>query len=260
MNAALLSIDLQDGFSGCGGVVSAAAADRAAAAGLLVGRAAGGVTVIHTDHRRSMPRRTTACRTGRRGAAGECEAGTPGHAAPPALRPPPASAVVQSRFFCAIRLGRSSRRALAVARADTLIVAGVHLHGCVRTTVLDAYGAAGLTVVWVADDAVGQRRPAPRGGDAAVLDGRGEVRDHGPPGRPVQYCPGPAFETAAARVMLHRSASGVASASAGRDRTADPAAAVRQAAEAARRELPSEAGRVRMSPPRRICCGRGRRA
>ncbi len=85
-----------------------------------------------------------------------CVRGTAGHAAPAELSPGKTEAVVSKTFFSAFS-GPTLDRALEAAAADTLLVAGVHLHGCVRATVLDAY-QRGLTV-WIAEDAVGSDDP-----------------------------------------------------------------------------------------------------
>ena len=50
---------------------------------------------------------------------------------------------------------------MAASGADTLIVAGVHVHGCVRATVLDAY-ARGFVVV------PPNRKAGDAGGSAAL--------------------------------------------------------------------------------------------
>jgi isochorismate hydrolase len=52
---------------------------------------------------------------------------------------------------------RRSRCPPRSLQADTLLVAGVHLHGCVRATVLDAYQRG--FVIWVAADAVASDDP-----------------------------------------------------------------------------------------------------
>ena len=74
---------------------------------------------------------------------------------------------VEDVFLRLLRAGAWPPRS---AGADTLLVAGVHLHGCVRATVLDAY-AHGLAV-WVAEDAVGSDDPLHAAVTRRYLDGR----------------------------------------------------------------------------------------
>ncbi|HTR04313.1 MAG TPA: aldehyde dehydrogenase family protein, partial [Thermoanaerobaculia bacterium] len=85
-----------------------------------------------------------------------CVGGTAGHEAPEALRPRAGEAVVSKTHFSAFG-APALERELAALGSDTLVLAGVHLHGCVRATALDAY-QRGLEV-WIADDAVGSDDP-----------------------------------------------------------------------------------------------------
>jgi nicotinamidase-related amidase len=87
----------------------------------------------------------------------ECVEGTPGALPPPALAPARGEAVVRKPVFSGFGnpgLGRM----LESLRIDTVIVAGIYLHGCVRSTVLDAYERG--YEVWVASDATGSTEPA----------------------------------------------------------------------------------------------------
>ena len=97
----------------------------------------------------------------------KCVRGTPGHARRRSSRPER-----ERPSFRRASSPPSPRRssAAALAGADTLLVAGVHLHGCVRATVLDAY-ARGLAV-WVAEDAVGSDDPLHAAVTRRYLDGR----------------------------------------------------------------------------------------
>ncbi len=74
-----------------------------------------------------------------------CVVGSPGARPPPALAPLPGEAVIHKRFYSAFEDGSLSP-ALRAAGVDTLIVAGVHTHACVRAAVTDAY-AEGFTVL-----------------------------------------------------------------------------------------------------------------
>ena len=96
-----------------------------------------------------------------------CVRGTPGHSPPPELAPRTGEPVVSKTFFSAFS---TPELAAALAGADTLLVAGVHLHGCVRATVLDAY-AHGLAV-WIAEDAVGSDDPLHAAVTRRYLEGR----------------------------------------------------------------------------------------
>jgi alpha-ketoglutaric semialdehyde dehydrogenase len=85
-----------------------------------------------------------------------CVEGTRGALPPPALMPADGELVVRKRFFSAFADARLEPwlRERGVSR---VLVAGVYLHGCVRSTVLDAY-ERGYEVA-VVDDAVGTTEP-----------------------------------------------------------------------------------------------------
>jgi acyl-CoA reductase-like NAD-dependent aldehyde dehydrogenase len=81
-----------------------------------------------------------------------CVDGTPGHATPLPLRPLDTEPVVHKAFYSAFE-GGVLERSLRNLGVDTLCVAGVHLHACIRTTAIDAYQRG--FEVWIAEDAVG---------------------------------------------------------------------------------------------------------
>lgn len=85
-----------------------------------------------------------------------CVEGTPGHQPPPALRPLSTEPVVHKTFFSAFE-DPNLEQILATQAIDTVVLAGVHLHACIRATALDAY-ARGFAVHIVAD-AVGSYDP-----------------------------------------------------------------------------------------------------
>jgi len=85
-----------------------------------------------------------------------CVEGTEGHLTPPALRPLPGELIVHKQFFSGFYDGKLDA-ALRSAGRDTLILAGVHLHGCVRATAMDAY-ERGYNVL-IAADAVASDDP-----------------------------------------------------------------------------------------------------
>jgi len=168
MKPLLLLVDLQKDFLGAAGLEPVAAEVVAKAARLLAGARERGVPVVHAvtsvdaaaDDR--MPHWKAADRW-------KCVPGTPGHAAPPELAPASGERVVAKRFFSAFDAPELDS-VLAGSGADTLIIAGVHLHGCVRATVLDAY-ARRFSVV-VAEDAVGSDDPLHAAVTRRYLDGR----------------------------------------------------------------------------------------
>jgi len=85
-----------------------------------------------------------------------CVVGTPGHAPPPELAPLESEPVVHKTGFNAFASGQLLK-IIRTREIDTLLVAGVHLHACVRQAVLEAH-EEGLRV-WVAADAVASDDP-----------------------------------------------------------------------------------------------------
>jgi acyl-CoA reductase-like NAD-dependent aldehyde dehydrogenase/isochorismate hydrolase len=96
-----------------------------------------------------------------------CVRGTPGQRPPAGLLPKTGEPVVEKTFFSAFSVAEMPA---AVAGSNTLWIAGVHLHGCVRATALDAY-ARGFDV-WIAEDAVGSDDPLHAAVTRRYLDGR----------------------------------------------------------------------------------------
>lgn len=86
----------------------------------------------------------------------KCVRGTPGHHPPTLLRPAPGEPIVHKRGFNAFT---GSRLDLCLDRADqhTVILAGVHLHACVRTAAVECL-ERDYTVI-IARDAVGTNAP-----------------------------------------------------------------------------------------------------
>ena len=155
MRPLLLLVDLQNDFLSAPGLEPSQAEVIRKTARLLEGARARNCPVIHAwtsvdpaaDDR--MPHWKALGRW-------KCVRGTPGHASPGPLSPAGGETVVSKTFFSAFSSPKLAE-AIAQAGADTLLVAGVHLHGCVRSTVLDAY-ERGLAV-WIAEDAVGSDDP-----------------------------------------------------------------------------------------------------
>lgn len=85
-----------------------------------------------------------------------CVPGTAGYEPPPALVALPGEPVLHKRFFSGFDCPELLPK-LKAAQVETLVVAGLYTHGCIRATVLDAY-AQGFRVL-VAEDAVGSTEP-----------------------------------------------------------------------------------------------------
>jgi len=154
MRAGLLLVDLQHDFLRAEGLEPSAGEVVERAAALLRGCRARGVPVFHVH--------TTVAKGGRpmphweRAGLGACVEGTEGSRAPPAVVPVPAERVFHKTFFSAFGVP-ALEDAIRAAGIDTILVAGVHLHGCIRATVLDAY-QRGFAVL-IAGDAVASHDP-----------------------------------------------------------------------------------------------------
>ena len=155
MNPVLLLIDLQNDFLRTPSLEPAAGAvvDRAS---ILLKRfrklsvpAIHVFTTISQENDRRMPHWKAQNRW-------SCIEGTEGHSPPESLLPLSSERVVHKTFFSAFEDGTLDA-VLKSLKSDTIFVAGVHLHGCVRATVLDAY-QRGFRV-FVAEDAVASDDP-----------------------------------------------------------------------------------------------------
>jgi len=148
MKPVLLLVDLQNDFLRAGDLEPHPASIVAAAADLLNTCRTGALPVVHVwstvnksgDDR--MPHR-------KRNGDWMCLEGSAGHACPDVLRPHKKETIIHKIFFSAFSTGQLDS-VLHELNADVLIIAGVHLHACVRATVLDAY-AKGYRVVVVED-------------------------------------------------------------------------------------------------------------
>ncbi len=156
MKTALVLIDLQNDYLAAPGLRPAGPAVAARAARLLEGCRDLGVpaifvwtTVSRGDDRRMEHWK----RVGR----WWCEEGTPGHAPPPTLQPRPGEEVVHKTHFSGFQ-GQELERSLRAAGCEAVILAGIHLHACVRATALDAY-QRGFRVL-IATDALASDDPA----------------------------------------------------------------------------------------------------
>jgi acyl-CoA reductase-like NAD-dependent aldehyde dehydrogenase/nicotinamidase-related amidase len=151
----LLLVDLQNDFLERPEVVPAPDRLCARAAELLQAARRRGMPVVHAhtltraDGSDRMPHWVRLARSA-------CVEGTRGALPPPALAPADGELVLRKRYFSAFGDARLERW-LRERDVGRLLVAGVYLHGCVRSTVLDAY-ERGFEVA-VVDDAVGTTEP-----------------------------------------------------------------------------------------------------
>lgn len=98
-----------------------------------------------------------------------CVEDTAGAMSPESLRPENPELLFYKQYFSAFG-NPLLDAALREYRIDTLIVSGLHLHGCVRAAALDAYERG--YEVWVADDAVGSYDPGHAEITRTYLNGR----------------------------------------------------------------------------------------
>jgi nicotinamidase-related amidase len=153
MRAALLLVDLQSDYLTTSGLEPPAAALVARTAALLrdCRRLRLPVihvwTTVHPDDDRRLPHWREADRW-------MCVAGTAGHQPPETLRPLEGEPVVNKTGFNPFASGELDA---ALRGCDTVIVAGLHLHACVRTAAVECL-ERGYTV-WIASDAVASNDP-----------------------------------------------------------------------------------------------------
>ncbi len=155
MPAALLLVDLQNDYLAGSGIEPPAATLVARAAALLAGYRRLGLPVIHVwttvdlDDDRRLPHWREANRW-------MCVTGTAGHQAPEVLRPLDGEAIVHKTGFNPFA-SRELDSALRKSGCDTVILAGLHLHACVRTTAAECLERGHK--VWIASDAVASNDP-----------------------------------------------------------------------------------------------------
>lgn len=155
MRPALLLIDLQHDFLRVPALEPPAGEVVARAAALLQACRKLQVPVIHVWL--TIPReKDVRMPHWKRANKWACVEGTEGHATPEELRPADSELVVHKTYFNAFSSAQLDA-ALRSFGCDTLVVAGLYLQGCIRSTVMDAY-ERGLEVI-VADDAVGSDEP-----------------------------------------------------------------------------------------------------
>jgi len=159
MKPLLLLVDLQEDYLATPGLEPSAGSVVRAAQRLLEGCRERGVAVVHlwtTVTRGQNGERDERMPHWRAQDRWHCVAGTPGHAPPNELAPQEGEAIVHKTGFSGFTRPELPDL-IAKGGYDTLIVAGVHLHACVREAVLGAY-ERGLEV-WVADGATGSDDP-----------------------------------------------------------------------------------------------------
>ena len=148
---ALLLIDMQRDFLARTDLAPPADELIAAIADFLQAIRARGIAVVHVQTLVSaagsdrMPHWVAADYRG-------CIEGSAGAQAPAALAPMPGEARVRKRFFSAFA-DPALQSLLESLKVRTLILAGVHLHGCVRATAFDAYERGYR--VWIGEELVG---------------------------------------------------------------------------------------------------------
>jgi len=155
MKPVLLLVDLQNDFLRVGDLEPHPGSVVAAAADLLKVCRASAVPVVHVwstvnksgDNR--MPHR-------KKDDDWMCLEDSAGHACPDSLRPHKKEPVIHKTFFSAFST-RQLDLVLHDLRVDALMIAGVHLHACVRATALDAY-ARGYSVI-VVEDSIASNDP-----------------------------------------------------------------------------------------------------
>jgi len=155
MTPALLLVDLQRDYLDRPGFEAPARALLARVARLLDAARSLGVPVLHV-HTRVLADGSDRMPHQRRRDVRCCVAGTSGAEAAPAAAPRAGEAVFYKRVFDAFSEPALLDHLSAIG-CDTLIVAGVHLHACVRQAAIGAY-ERGFEVI-VADDAVASYDP-----------------------------------------------------------------------------------------------------
>ena len=155
MKPVLLLVDFQNDFLRVGDLDPHPAGIVAAAANLLNVCRSSAVPIIHVWSTVNKPGDNRMPHQKRNGV-WMCLEGSAGHACPDVLRPHKKETIIHKTFFSAFSTGQLDL-VLHELNADALIIAGVHLHACVRATALDAY-AKGYSVV-VAEDSTASNDP-----------------------------------------------------------------------------------------------------
>ncbi len=171
MTRLLLLVDLQRDYLALPGLEPAPGAVVARARTLLDGFRAQGLPVIHvwTTVSRAHDQRM---RHWKREGVWRCEQGTPGHLPAPGLEPGDEEAVVHKHGFDPFAGGELDRL-LDEHRVRSMVLAGVHLHACVREAALGAHAREQIEEIVVADDAVTSDDPVHAAATRRYLERRG---------------------------------------------------------------------------------------
>jgi acyl-CoA reductase-like NAD-dependent aldehyde dehydrogenase len=155
MKPSLLLIDLQRDFLATADLQPVAPALISRAAELLQACRERGLPIIHvwTTVERGNDRRLPHWRKLDRWM---CVAGTPGHETPPALRPLPGETIVHKAGFNPFASGELEK-VLRAHGCDSVVLAGLHLHACVRTAAVESLERD--FQVFIAEDATASNDP-----------------------------------------------------------------------------------------------------
>jgi acyl-CoA reductase-like NAD-dependent aldehyde dehydrogenase/nicotinamidase-related amidase len=145
----LLLVDLQNDFLRRSGLMPHPASVVTAAANLLAACRSAGVPIVHvwSTIRQDADNRMLHWKMRDQWS---CVEGTIGHACPDNLRPRKAETIVHKSFFSGFSTGQLEP-VLRALKANLIIIAGIHLHACVRATALDGY--ANGFIVLIGEDA-----------------------------------------------------------------------------------------------------------
>ncbi len=155
MKVALLLIDLQNDFLDVPNLEPNANEIVERAANLLNSCRVLDIPIIHiwttinTDIDNRMPH-------WQRNNQWRCVQGTSGHEVPQLLHPNSQEIIIHKTFYSGFENGQLEP-ILQSLEVDTLFLAGIYLHGCVRSTALDAYQKG--FKVWIAEDSIGSDDP-----------------------------------------------------------------------------------------------------
>jgi alpha-ketoglutaric semialdehyde dehydrogenase len=155
MKPALLLVDLQNDFISTPGLQPGAEILIDQAARFLDACRARRIPVIHvwTTVRREDDRRLPHWKKNNRWL---CVAGTDGHKPPPVLQPLAGETLIHKTGFNAFA-GGELETALRKTNCDAVVIAGLHLHACVRTAAVEALERG--WPVFIAENAVASNDP-----------------------------------------------------------------------------------------------------
>ena len=165
---ALLLVDMQRDFLDRAALSPAKDALIRRASSLLSGWRALGLPLFHV-HTLIRPDGTDRMPHWARTNYWACVEGTEGALPPPELAPLPDEPVIRKRFFSAFGNPQLDA-ALKSMKIDTLAIAGIYLHGCIRATAFDAYERGYET--WIAEDVAGSTEPLHAELSRRYLEGR----------------------------------------------------------------------------------------